>query len=87
MKNWAVFLSLFFGSVTHSMAQCAMCRSTVVNNVSNGDQIGLAAGLNTGILYLFVAPYLLIGVIAFLWYRNAKANRDKNQSRWASKSI
>ena len=56
-----------------ALAQCAMCRSTVVNNVSNGNELELAAGLNTGILYLFVTPYLLVGLVAFFWYKNAKA--------------
>jgi len=61
------------------MAQCAMCRASVENNVSNGD-IGIAAGLNTGILYLFVAPYLVIGTVAFFWYRNSKKNRARKNS-------
>ena len=58
-------------SVSSVDAQCAMCRATLENNVSNGD-IGIAAGINTGILYLFVAPYLAVGVIAWFWYRNSK---------------
>lgn len=61
-------------------AQCAMCRATVENNVSNGD-VGIAAGLNTGILYLFVTPYLAIGVVAYLWYRNSKKDAKKKQVR------
>lgn len=52
-------------------SQCAMCRTQVVNNVSHGDT-SLAEGLNLGILYLFFAPYLLLGVIAFFWHKNAK---------------
>lgn len=52
-------------------AQCAMCRTQVVNNVSHGET-NLAAGLNLGIMYLFFAPYLFLGVIAFLWYKKAK---------------
>ena len=57
-------------------AQCAMCRTTVENNVSNGD-VGLGMGLNTGILYLFVAPYLAFAVIAFFWYRISRKNEKK----------
>ncbi|MBX2896146.1 MAG: hypothetical protein KF763_11930 [Cyclobacteriaceae bacterium] len=55
----------------NTQAQCAMCRTTLENNVSNGD-IGIAAGINFGILYLFAAPYLIIGIIAFFWYRTSK---------------
>lgn len=54
-------------------AQCAMCRATLENNVSNGE-IGIAAGINFGILYLFVTPYIAISVIAFLWYRTSRKN-------------
>ncbi|ELR70843.1 hypothetical protein C900_03278 [Fulvivirga imtechensis AK7] len=62
------------------LAQCAMCRATVENNVSNGE-IGIGAGLNFGILYLFVMPYLAIGVVGFLWYRKSKADAKAQQSR------
>ncbi|HBH21932.1 MAG TPA: hypothetical protein DDY13_00770 [Cytophagales bacterium] len=57
-------------------AQCAMCRATLENNVSEGD-IGIAAKLNVGILYLFAMPYLLAVVIGFLWYRQSKRNAQK----------
>ena len=56
-----------------AFAQCAMCRATLENNVNNGD-IGIAAGINVGILYLFAMPYLLIAFIAFMWYRKSKEN-------------
>lgn len=58
-----------------SAAQCAMCRTQVKNNVSNGD-VDLAAGLNTGILYLMITPYIALGVIGFLWYRNSRNKID-----------
>ena len=57
-------------------AQCAMCRTQIVNNVSHGE-VSLAAGLNLGIMYLFFTPYLLIGVIIFLWFRYSKVNERK----------
>lgn len=59
-----------------SQAQCAMCRTQIVNNVSQGDT-SLAAGLNAGILYLFFTPYVAIGVVAYLWFRNSKVNERK----------
>nr|WP_246205987.1 hypothetical protein [Fulvivirga aurantia] len=55
-----------------------MCRATIENNVSNGE-IGIGASLNFGILYLFVMPYLLIGFIGYMWYRNSKSNEKKLQ--------
>lgn len=69
-------LALLMLSATYGLAQCAMCRTQVVNNVSQGDT-SLAAGLNLGILYLFVTPYLAIATLAFLWYRNSKVNEGK----------
>ncbi len=75
----AVLFILAFVPVT-SNAQCAMCRATVESNVGTGSkepesQVG--SGLNTGILYLMVIPYILIGTVGFLWY---KSNKKKNVS-------
>lgn len=70
-----VILLLGFQAV--SFAQCAMCRASVENNVSNGDT-SIGAGLNSGILYLFVMPYLLAAVIGYLWYRSAKKKKKPN---------
>lgn len=67
---------LFFGIQLGGWAQCAMCRASVENNVSNGETT-IGAGLNTGILYLFVMPYLLAAVIGYLWYRSAKKRKAK----------
>ena len=64
-------LILILGNLFSTSAQCAMCRAAVENNISEGSA-GLSAGLNTGILYLFVTPYLLVALIGFLWYRNSK---------------
>ena len=60
--------------VNTAEAQCAMCRATLENNVSNGN-IGIAAGINVGILYLFFAPYLAVAIIGYLWYRTSKTNQ------------
>lgn len=73
-----IFLTLSFISLSalSSFAQCAMCRATVENNLSNGD-IGIGAGLNFGILYLLVVPYLAIATIGLLWYRKSRQNATK----------
>jgi hypothetical protein len=57
-------------------AQCAMCRTTLENNVSQGNP-GIAAGINFGILYLLATPYLAIGLIAFFWFRASKRNKSR----------
>lgn len=75
MKKWFLMAALITAGFS-SQAQCAMCRATLENNFSNGD-IGIAAGINTGILYLFFAPYLAVAVIGYLWYRTSKTNEQR----------
>lgn len=61
---------------TYMMAQCAMCRASVETHISTGeDRIGL--GLNTGILYLMVTPYLVLTVIGYLWYRQSRKEYEQ----------
>jgi hypothetical protein len=83
MKKWVAKLLLMFivvlGFSMEASAQCAMCRTTLENNVSNGD-IGIAAGINFGILYLFAAPYTVIALIAFFWYKTSKRT-SQNESK------
>ncbi|WP_317246715.1 hypothetical protein [Pontibacter sp. E15-1] len=73
----ALTLLLVFAG-TDAYSQCAMCRATVESNVGTGKghnhepESEVGSGLNTGILYLMAAPYLLIGTIGFLWYRNSR---------------
>lgn len=79
-KNWWVILVVIGFTLvlqTDALAQCAMCRATLENNVSNGD-IGIAARLNYGILFLFALPYLLVFTIGILWYRKSKRTQFKN---------
>ena len=52
-------------------AQCAMCRAAVENNISSGEN-SIGAGLNTGIIYLMLMPYILFSVVAYAWYRYSK---------------
>lgn len=55
-------------------AQCPMCRMTAESNLANGGQEG--EGLNNGILYMLATPYLLIGVIGYVWWRNRKKDEE-----------
>jgi hypothetical protein len=74
VKLILVCIIMMFGFTLNSIAQCAMCRATIENNVSNGDTT-IGAGLNMGILYLFLAPYVLLSLIGFFWYRNVKKRK------------
>jgi hypothetical protein len=71
-----VFILVLLALSTASYSQCAMCRATLENNISNGN-IGIAAGINFGILYMFVAPYLAVATLAYFWYRTSKRNENK----------
>ncbi|MCX6313572.1 MAG: hypothetical protein D4R55_01500 [Chitinophagaceae bacterium] len=55
------------GSVLMAGAQCSVCTKTAM-------QLGEkpAQGLNQGILYLMFIPFLIIGYIAFRWWKNHK---------------
>jgi H+/Cl- antiporter ClcA len=74
-----VVFFLIIGSVQSGIAQCAMCRTQLENNVSNGD-IGIAAGINTGILYLLSMPYLIILVLGYFWYKSSRKNANSELS-------
>lgn len=73
MKRLLALLFLNFSVLGNASAQCAMCRTTLENNISEGNP-GIAAGINFGILYLLVTPYLAIGLIAFFWFRTSRKN-------------
>jgi hypothetical protein len=50
-----------------TMAQCAMCKAQLENKVDAKN-----TGINSGILYLMIFPYLLIATVAFFWYKQFK---------------
>lgn len=62
---------LLITAMPEASAQCAMCRATVENNISSGES-SVGAGLNTGIIYLMLMPYMLFAVVAYAWYRYSK---------------
>lgn len=75
MKKLVITLLIFLIPFIN-WAQCAMCRTQIKNNVSQGET-ELAAGLNLGILYLFFTPYIVVAVVAFLWYKYSKVDERK----------
>lgn len=52
-------------------AQCAMCKAVV----ENGD-VGMAEGVNSGITYLMVFPYILVGLLLYFIYRYRKTAKN-----------
>ncbi|MBT3742708.1 MAG: hypothetical protein HOC83_06815 [Polaribacter sp.] len=66
-KRIYTFFLLIFFTVKSTYSQCAMCKAVV----ENGD-VSMAEGVNNGITYLMVFPYLLIGVLFYTIYRYKK---------------
>ncbi len=60
-----VFILCFAGS--DIFAQCAMCKASAETSLEGGSSA--AAGINKGVLYLFLTPYLVGGTIAFFWWK------------------
>lgn len=72
LRTSVIVLLMIFSSLI-SMAQCAMCRTQLENNVSNGN-VGIAAGINAGILYLLSMPYLIVLVLGYFWLKTSRKN-------------
>lgn len=64
------------------MAQCAMCRTQLENNFSNGNP-GIGAGMNVGILYLLIMPYLAVILLGYFWYKSSKKARNERDGALA----
>jgi len=56
-----ILLILLFFMIDSAWAQCSMCRAVLESE--EGQQT--AKGINNGILYLMVIPYLLVGVVGW----------------------
>lgn len=69
MRKFSIALLLLVSPLL-SVAQCSMCKAVA----ESADGGGFGAGLNYGILYLMIFPYLIIGGIAYRLYRAKKAN-------------
>jgi hypothetical protein len=71
MKKLILIISFLFLCCVvsiNSNAQCAMCTKTA-------QQLGEkpAAGLNKGILYLMFAPFALVGIIGYRWWKSDRS--------------
>ncbi len=74
MTMMALTLAIIMTANTTLESQCPMCKMSAESNLKEGGTAG--KGLNQGILYMFAAPYLMVGGLAFLWYRHNKKNKE-----------
>jgi len=51
-----------------------MCRIAAESNLEHGGSAG--KGLNTGILYMLMLPYIMVSLIGYIWYRNRKKEAE-----------
>lgn len=82
MKTIAKYISMLLLALTLQMAapaplaaQCPMCRMSAESNLNNGGET--ARGLNNGILYMLATPYILVGLIGYLWWRNRRKEEEE----------
>ena len=74
----ALGAGLIFSSLQKSSAQCAACKESAETSLQSGDSA--ANGLNAGIMYLLVVPYMLVGGIGYWWYRQHKKKEQEISS-------
>ncbi len=76
MKKATLLIAILFFLVSIPVeAQCAMCRA-VLETEEGGNA---AKGINDGIAYLMLFPYLLIGTVGYVIYRmRKKAHQEEN---------
>lgn len=63
-------LTIGTSTVNEVQAQCPMCKMSAESNLKAGGTAG--KGLNMGILYLFATPYILVGTLGYIWWRNRR---------------
>jgi hypothetical protein len=70
MKKLILFLLIIIASL-NSTAQCSMCTKTA-------SQLGEkpAQGLNSGILYLMFTPFVIVGFVAWRWWKGNKLEEE-----------
>jgi hypothetical protein len=67
-----ILLILLFLTAIPVEAQCAMCRA-----VLESDESGQAAkGINNGIMFLMIFPYLLVAGVGYAIYRSRKKAKE-----------
>lgn len=69
-------------SPQETSAQCAMCKASVEANFKGGGKS--ARGLNAGILYMLAMPYLLVGTIGYIYWKNKKRQNQDQENAYNS---
>jgi len=68
-KRIVIVILLIVAVSIPAEAQCAMCRAVLESEEGQGT----AKGINNGIVYLMVIPYVLIGGLGLFIYKKLKS--------------
>jgi hypothetical protein len=68
VKKIVFTIALIALASSQSWAQCAMCRA-VAEDAVDDNGFGIAAGLNSGIVFLMGIPYILLAVLFLVFFR------------------
>lgn len=63
--RYALLLIILLFTVITAEAQCAMCRAVLESEEGQNT----AKGVNDGIIYLMLIPYILVGGLGYFIYR------------------
>jgi len=84
MKNYFILIFFIF-FLSLSYGQCPMCKMSAEADLKNGGSNG--KGLNAGIVYMLTVPYILMGTIGFLWYRERRKIAEEEQKEEISRLL
>jgi Na+/H+ antiporter NhaC len=69
-----IFISFFLVLSLYTMAQCSVCTKT---SMQMGERP--AEGMNTGIVYLMLMPFAIVGFLFYKWWKNnQEASEESN---------
>ncbi|MFV0248326.1 MAG: hypothetical protein ACK5H1_05145 [Tenacibaculum sp.] len=64
-------MSVFLSTYAEVNSQCAMCKAVV-----EGSSETMAKGVNNGISYLMIFPYLLVAALLYIIYKYNKKTQS-----------
>jgi len=80
MKKYLPLFLLFIllvAAYLPSSAQCAMCTGQVETATNAGSSVAL--GINKGVLYIFMMPYLIMATLGYFWWKGRKKDPAEQQ--------
>ncbi len=63
-----LFVSILILNFNEVYSQCSMCRAVLESE----DALETAKGINDGIVYLMTIPYILVGLVGYIVYRQLR---------------